>query len=331
MNSFINERHFKWAIGILLCIVIATVSYFLGQLFPIIGAVIFALLIGMLLRNVMPISSKSQQGVSFVVKSVLKLAIILLGATLSVQSIVSIGMQSIFVILLVVIGGIAITLAVGKLFNIESTLSLLIGSGTSICGATAISVVKGVVSAKESITAYAISTIFLFNIIATLVYPWIARMVELTPLQIGIWIGSAIHDTSSVVAVGFLLGDEIGEIATTVKLVRTLFILPLVLAIIFILVRKTKDEPVHYKQAFPIFIIGFVLMSVLYSFGIISDSVSAIFGQIAKFLVIIVMAGVGLQVDWRKFTELGSKPLLVGMIASLFVAIISFTYVWFFV
>ncbi|TYS71003.1 putative sulfate exporter family transporter [Sutcliffiella horikoshii] len=312
--------------GILLILVISLMAKLLGGFFPSIGGVLFALLIGIIIRNSVELNEKYNIGISTVVKKWLKVAIVLLGATLSFNSILDIGAQSILVIILVVSGGIAVTLLVGKLMKIDKMLALLIGVGTSICGATAISVFKGVVQAKEAIVAYAISTIFFFNILATFLYPVLGQWLQLSIIQMGIWAGTSIHDTSSVVAVGYLLGDEVGEVATTVKLVRTLFILPLVLAISFIMVRR-NDNTQSLKGAFPVFILGFLFMSGLYSTGLITEAVSRYVGSIAKFLIIMVMAGVGLQVRWKNIRSLGLKPFVVGFIASVFVGVTSLLFV----
>lgn len=317
---------YKLIPGILLVLIISIAAKLLGGLFPSIGGVLFALLIGIIIRNIFELNDKYNIGIEVVVKKWLKVAIILLGATLSFGNILDIGAQSIIVILLVVTGGIAVTLLVGKLMKIDKMLSLLIGVGTSICGATAISVVKGVVQAKEAIVAYAISTIFFFNILATFLYPVLGQWLQLSVTQMGIWAGTSIHDTSSVVAVGYLLGDETGEVATTVKLVRTLFILPLVLAISFIMVRR-NDSTQSLKGAFPVFILGFLLMSGMYSTGIISQSISGYMGSIAKFLIVMVMAGVGLQVRWKSIRSLGMKPFIAGFIASVFVGVTSLLFI----
>ncbi|WP_100333812.1 YeiH family protein [Bacillus alkalisoli] len=317
--------------GIGLSFLIAIVAYFIGIAFPAVGGVIIALLIGIIVRNTVRLPSSFETGILFVVKILLKVAIILLGATLSISSMIQAGTQSIIPILLVVVGGTVIAILIGKIFRINNTLSLLIGVGTSICGATAISVVKSVVQAKEAIIAYAITTIFLFNIIATITYPLIGQWLQLSAVEFGIWIGTSIHDTSSVVAVGYLIGDEVGEVATTVKLVRTLFILPLVLILSIIFTRKTTAQKFSFKQAFPIFIVGFLVMSFLYSFEIIPEHVSITLGMIAKFIIVMVMAAVGLQVNWSKFKSLGVKPILVGLIASVFVASVSLWYVLVFI
>ncbi|WP_060666253.1 YeiH family protein [Bacillus sp. CHD6a] len=315
--------------GILLILVISLIAKLLGGFFPSIGGVLFALLIGIIIRNSFELNEKYNIGISTVVKKWLKIAIVLLGATLSFGSILDIGAQSILVIVLVVSGGIAVTLLVGKLLKIDKILALLIGVGTSICGATAISVVKGVVQAKEAIVAYAISTIFFFNILATFLYPVLGQWLQLSIMQMGIWAGTSIHDTSSVVAVGYLLGDEVGDVATTVKLVRTLFILPLVLAISFIMVRR-NDNTQSLKGAIPFFIFGFLFMSGMYSTGLITEAVSGYMGAIAKFLIIMVMAGVGLQVRWKNIRGLGLKPFVAGFIASVFVGVTSLLFVLYF-
>ncbi|MCG1020210.1 YeiH family protein [Sutcliffiella horikoshii] len=316
------KRAIKWIPGIILVLSIAGIAKIFGHFFPSIGGVLFALLIGIILRNSLNIDEKYTEGIDLIVKKWLKVAIILLGATLSFRSILDIGAQSILVILFVVAGGILVTLLVGKFLKIDQTLSLLIGAGTSICGATAISVLKGVLHARESVVAYAISTIFFFNILATFLYPVLGQWLHLSALQMGIWAGVSIHDTSSVVAVGYLLGDDVGEVATTVKLVRTLFILPLVLAISFIAVRRSEGTT-SFKAAFPLFIIGFLFMSGAYSIGVIPENVSDYLGMTAKFLIVMVMAGVGLQVQWKNIKGLGMKPFVAGFVAALFVGVFS--------
>ncbi|MCA1031236.1 putative sulfate exporter family transporter [Bacillus timonensis] len=328
MNSSMIDKIYRtipgWTLGFLFLVLIAYVAKILGLYFPVIGGVIFALLIGGMIRNTMGIHHSFEVGVSFVVKRILKLAIILLGASLSFGQIIQIGNQSIIIILAVVVGGIGFTIVLGKLLKVDSLLSLMIGVGASICGATAITALKGTIQAKETQTAYAISTIFFFNIIATVTYPFLGHLLNLTALQFGIWAGTSVHDTSSVVAVGYLFGQEAGDIATTVKLVRTLFLLPILLIIPLLFLKKegiSKRETII--KAFPWFIVGFVAMSIVNSFGFISVPVQTVLIDIAKYFILMVMAGVGLQVDIRQLFKLGYKPLLIGLIASVIVSGIS--------
>jgi uncharacterized integral membrane protein (TIGR00698 family) len=320
----------RWTAGIVLLLIIATIAHVFGKLFPLVGGVIFALIAGIVIRNLIGIRHVIfEDGVSFTVKRMLKVAIILLGATLSFGKILSIGGQSVLIILAVVVGGIGFTIIIGKLLKVDKILSLLIGVGASICGATAITALKGTINAREAQTAYAISTIFLFNLIATFLYPVIGHMLNMNPLQFGIWAGTAIHDTSSVVAVGYLYGNEAGDIATTVKLVRTLFLLPIIV-IIPMLFMKNNDHAgkASIKKVFPWFIIGFILMSIANSIGFIPTEAQHFLTSSAKYIILMVMAGVGLQVDFKKMKKLGLKPFIIGLFASVLVSVISLALIY---
>ncbi|MDF0728458.1 YeiH family protein [Cytobacillus sp. S13-E01] len=319
----------SWSSGIILLLLIATVSHFFGKLYPLFGGVIFALVIGIIIRNTFGLHIIFEDGISFTVQRMLKVAIILLGATLSFGQILQIGGQSFLTILAVVFGGIFFTILIGKLLKVDQLLSILIGVGTSICGATAITALKGTINAREAQTAYAISTIFLFNLIATFLYPVIGHFLNLNPLQFGIWAGTAIHDTSSVVAVGYLYGNEAGDIATTVKLVRTLFLLPIIILVPLLLVKNDNQAgKVSFKKVFPWFIVGFILMSLFNSVGFISEDVQSSLVSIAKYIILMVMAGVGLQVNLKKMMNIGIKPFAIGLFASVLVSIISLSLIF---
>ena len=203
--------------------------------------------------------------------------------------------------------GISVTYFVGKWLRIDKRLSLLIGIGTSICGATAISAIKGIVGAKEDETAYALSTIVFFNLIAFVTYPIIGHLLDMSDLSFGIWAGTAVHDTSSAVAVGYAFGDDAGEVATTVKLARTLFLIPVMFCLPFILRKKTTGES-QYKKAFPWFIFLFLAVSVLHTFGMIPVSLESFLKSSSKFMIIMVMAAVGLQVRIKDLIKLGLNP-----------------------
>ncbi len=318
-----------WFPGVMLLLFVAFIAKLLGESFPLLGGVVIAILLGAFIRNFLQISSVYENGIQFTLKRVLKFAIILLGTSLNFLEVAMIGANSIAVILTVVILGIFITIGIGKLLKIDPTLGLLIGIGTSICGATAITATKSVIDTKEIQTAYAITTIFLFNLIATFLYPWIAICFNMSETLFGIWVGTAVHDTSSVVAIGYMYGIEAGETATTVKLVRTLFLLPLMVFLGIWAQRKSviKSDSLSLagkiKKIVPWFIVGFIGMSVLNSFGLFPSAVTEGSVNVAKFLILMVMVGVGLQVDWKKLIHLGSKPLLTGLFASVFVSILS--------
>lgn len=311
----------SWLTGVLVVIVLAFIAKGLGELFPLVGSILFAILIGVLIRNGIGLQKRFEAGVNFTLKKMLKFSIILLGVSLSFSQVLLIGKQSLLVILIAVLLGIVLAVIFGKLLNINHNISLLIGIGTSICGATAISCAKGVVDSKEEETAYAISTIVLFNLIAFFVYPVVGHLIDLTPTQFGIWAGTAVHDTSSAVAVGYLYGDVSGQTATTVKLVRTLFLLPILM--LLPLLTKGQGEKANLKKAFPWFLLGFIALSLFNSFGIVPAELKEWMLIIAKFIIVMVMVAVGLQVNIKQFVLLGVKPLLIGFIASSTVAVVS--------
>ena len=313
----------KWSSGVLLLLCIAGVSKYLGTLFPLVGSILFAIMIGIVINNTTGVHEVFQPGLSLTLKKLLKAAVVMLGVSLSFADILYIGRQSFLIILVSVILGIVITVWFGKLLKMDRKLALLIGVGTSICGATAISAVKGVIDSDDNETAYAISVIVFFNLIAFFLYPVIGHILDLTATSFGIWAGTAVHDTSSSIAVGYVYGNEAGQVATTVKLARTLFLLPLILVLPILLRNEKQKGSQAAKKAFPWFVLLFLGVSVINSFVVIPAAAEEIVTDTAKFIIIMVMGAVGLQVNLKQFAKLGFKPLIAGLVASLAVSVIS--------
>lgn len=322
-----QDRNIKWKnrlSGMTLVVVIALGANYLGNLFPLIGSILFAIIIGLIIRNTWGVPIKFETGLNFVISKVLKIAVIFLGVSLNLNAIVTIGQQSLLVVITSVILGIGLTYWFGRLLKLDRTLTLMIGIGTSICGATAISCVKGVLEAKDDETAYAISTIVFFNLLAFFVYPFVGHILHFDSMSFGIWAGTAVHDTSSAVAVGFAYSNEAGNVATTVKLARTLFLLPVILILPSLTGKQNKGTIKHsLKSAFPWFIMWFLLMSILNTLGLFPTWFQGLSNDGAKFMIVMVMAAVGLQVNLKGFAKLGFKPFLTGLFASTAVSIIS--------
>jgi uncharacterized integral membrane protein (TIGR00698 family) len=313
----------KEAAGLLTILFISVVAKGLGSWFPLVGSLLFAILIGILLKNTFALPASWTPGIQFTLKRLLKVAIVFLGTGLSLFEILNIGKSALWIIFISVAIGISVTYIVGKCLGIHPRISLLIGIGTSICGATAISAVKGIIGAEENETAYALSTIVFFNLIAFISYPVIGHLLGLTQTSFGIWSGTAVHDTSTAVAVGYMYGEHAGGIATTVKLARTLFLIPIIFLLPFIFKNEIPSEGSSYKQAFPWFILLFLGVSVLHTFGVIPGFLEETLKSFSKFMIIMVMASVGLQVSLKDLSKLGLKPLLTGLIASVSCAVIS--------
>lgn len=327
----IKKRSFwfpKESWGIILIFFISLAAKGLGTWFPLVGSLLFAIFIGAVFQNTLKLPSTINPGIQFTIKKMLKLAIVFLGVSLSLTDILIIGQKALWIIFLSVSIGILVTYFVGKLMGIDKRLSLLIGIGTSICGATAISCVKGIVGSKDNETAYALTTIVFFNLIAFVTYPIIGHLIPLSEVSFGIWAGTAVHDTSSAVAVGYAYGEKAGEVATTVKLARTLFLIPLMFCLPFIL--KNNEGTTNksdYKKAIPWFVLLFLGVSLLHTFELIPVVFETYMKSSSKYIIIMVMAAVGLQVKIKDIIQLGFKPLLTGLIASLTCAVISLFFI----
>lgn len=303
-------------------IAIAIAAYFLGRSLPLIGGPVIAVVIGILVRPLIRRFEPFAQGVSFSSKGFLQLSIVLLGLNLSLAQIGASGWQS----LPVMIGTLFILLLaaypLGKLLRIDSVLRTLITIGTAICGASAIAAVSMVIDAGETEIAYAIATVFLFNILAVLVFPPLGHLMALSDHAFGLWSGTAINDTSSVVAAGFAYSPEAGSEAVIVKLTRTTLIIPIVIALAVRRAIRMRgvQTALPWRQIVPWFILWFILAAGLNSLGIIPPAVHQPAGMAALFLIIVALAGVGLSVDFKKMRDTGPAPLLLGLLLWLLIA-----------
>ena len=237
--------------GVLLAMLIAFVSQYLEGLMPIhlIGASVIALFIGMILNAIFNLDV-FKDGLVFTSKKILKFAIILLGAGLNIQTILNVGSMSLavmFFTLLTCFGG---GYFIGKALGLDWKLSNLISAGTGICGGSAIAAIAPVIDADDKSIAYAMSATFIFDMIMILAFPFMGHWLGLSDVAYGLWAGTAVNDTSSVVAAGYAYSEAAGDFATMVKLTRTLTIIPVVLAFAYINIRVKQKEQASYKNTF---------------------------------------------------------------------------------
>ncbi|MDF2611493.1 MAG: putative protein family, partial [Lachnospiraceae bacterium] len=199
--------------------------------------------------------------------------------------------------------------------------------GTSICGGSAIAATAPVIGADDQDIAFSISTIFLFNIIAVFIFPTLGRALGLSDLGFGMWAGTAINDTSSVVAAGYTFSDVAGDYATIVKLTRTLMIIPITLFLAFYQMKKgkTSGEKVNYSIAkiFPWFVIGFLITAIINSAGILPSTIPSFLNSFGKFGIITAMAAIGLNTNLKKLIKNGLKPIALGLSCWFVVAVVS--------
>ena len=216
----------KYFPGIGLSFVIALLSIFLGQVFPLFGSSVFAILLGILLNHFWKIPQKFRQGLAFSGKKLLQYSIILLGFSLSISKVSATGLSSLKISIITILMAFLSAYAVGRFLGMSKVLTLLIGFGTAICGGSAIAAASPVLEAKEEEIALSISTIFFFNILAVFIFPFLGHLMQMSATTFGTWAGTAINDTSTVVAAGYSYSQTAGDLATIVKLSRALMIVP---------------------------------------------------------------------------------------------------------
>jgi len=316
-------------LGLVAVALIAAAAQLAGSLAPVVGAPVLALVAGLVVRNTVGSSAVLRGGVDFTLKRLLRLAIVLFGATLSFVQVLTIGTGSALVIAATIVLALGLVAALGRALRAPGGLVSLIGVGTAICGATAIITVGPIIESGEEDIAFAVTTVFLFNMLAVLVYPLLGRVLALPDTVFGIWAGTAIHDTSSVLAAAFAFSEPAGQVATVVKLTRTLALVPL--AVIYGLVHGAKRRARHGSargrvdlvKIFPWFVLWFVLAAVMNTFHLFGATAIRWASLVGRFLVVMVMAAVGLSADLGRMRQIGLGPFYVGLAASVIVAVVS--------
>jgi len=254
--------------GVLLATSIAVTAEWIHEMIVVggekpVSGVIIAIIIGALISNSFNIKAQIAPGVNYIMSKVLKAAIILLGLSLSFMVVIRTGALALVVIVITVTLAIVLTYWIGHKLGLPGKLAALIAIGTAICGATAIVSTAPVIEAEDEDITYAVATITIFGILAIFVYPILGKLMLLNDLQFGTWAGVAVHETAQVVAAGFAFSSEAGEIATVVKLTRTVLLAPLVLIVGVIYARKNQGQcgEINYLKIFPWFVVGFLLMA----------------------------------------------------------------------
>ncbi len=314
--------------GILLCLAIAVLCFFLGKQFPIVGGPVFAIIVGMILAMLIKDKSAFGAGITFTSKKVLQYAVILLGFGLNLSVIVQTGAQSLPIILATITTSLIIAFVLCKVMKVPSKISCLVGVGSSICGGSAIAATAPVIDADDEEVAQAISVIFLFNVLAAIIFPYFGAWVGFQGSEaFGIFAGTAVNDTSSVTATAstwdsiYGFGTATLDKAVTVKLTRTLAIIPITLALAFYRMRKEKAQnkegkKLEWKKIFPMFILYFVLASVITTVATnvfeVSAEVFKPLKELSKFFIIMAMAAIGLNTNVVKLVKQGGKPIFMG-------------------
>lgn len=314
--------------GILVCLCIAVPSWFLGNAFPIIGGAVIAIIAGMIITMFIKDKSPLEAGIKFTSKKILQWAVVLLGFGLNLNVIVQTGKQSLPIIISTIATSLIIAFVLCKVMHIPGKISTLVGVGSSICGGSAIAATAPVINADDEEVAQAISVIFFFNVLAAIFFPTFGKLLgfsTVTGEAFGIFAGTAINDTSSVTAAASTwdtmwgLGSATLDTAVTVKLTRTLAIIPITLVLAFIRAGSQKtgegQKKVSLKQIFPMFILYFVAASIITTIAVslgVNASVFSPIKTLSKFFIVLAMSAIGLNTNIIKLIRTGGKPIFMG-------------------
>ena len=317
---------------------LAVVAVVLGRLVPVVGGPVFGIVLGVLVGLLVPAvrSERCRPGYDFASKNLLQLSIVVLGTGLSLQQVVRVGGGSLPVMLGTLVVALGGAWLFGRLLGVRGDTQTLIGVGTAICGGSAIAAATAAIGAKRSSVAYALATIFTFNVVAVLAFPPLGHLLGLSAESFGLWAGTAINDTSSVVAAGYAYGPEAGDQALVVKLTRSLMLVPIVLGLVILKSRREAKKNVSlgakkglpWRRMVPLFLLGFIAAAGLRSAGLIPSGWQPNLSLFATFLITSALVGIGLSLRPSELRTAGVRPLLLGAILWVSVALASLGLQW---
>lgn len=326
--------------GLLVCLGISIPAWLLGEAFPVIGGPVIAILFGMVIALCWTDQGKAAEGIKFTSKIILQAAVVLLGFGMNLGVILKTGGQSLPIIICTISVSLLLAWGLHKWLKIPFNISTLVGVGSSICGGSAIAATAPVIDADDDEVAQAISVIFFFNVLAAIFFPMLGKAIGFDTLHgdaFGIFAGTAINDTSSVTAAAatwdsmFKLGTATLDKAVTVKLTRTLAIIPITLALAFMRAKQARKDGSHangfsFKRAFPTFILYFILAAVITTIATSLGVKAAVFiplKTLSKFLIVMAMAAIGLNSNLIKLVKSGGKPILLGGVCWIGITLVS--------
>ncbi len=315
--------------GILICLLIAIPSWLLGKSFPLIGGPVIAIIAGMIITVIWEEKGKAEAGIKWTSKVILQSAVVLLGFGMNLGVIFETGKQSLPIIICTITSSLVIAWIMKKVLKVSSNTSILVGVGSSICGGSAIAATAPVIDADDDEIAQSIAVIFFFNVLAAIFFPILGKAIGFDTVHgdaFGIFAGTAINDTSSVTAAAstwdsmWQLGSETLNKAVTVKLTRTLAIIPITLGLSLLRAKKNgkdgkESKNFSLKRAFPMFILYFVIAAVITTICLHMGVDAAVFRpvkELSKFMIIMAMAAIGLNSNVIKLIKTGGKPIILG-------------------
>ena len=332
-----NKECCAFILGVAICFAVAALSVLAEKMIPgeLLGASIIALFMGTIINSFFH-PAWMKPALKFTSKKVLKVAIVLLGASLSVSTILSVGKMTFFVMLFTFAMCFGGGYFIRKIFGLNWKLSNLISAGTGICGGSAIAAIAPVIDADDKDIAFAMSSTFLFDMVMIALYPLMGKALGMSDIAYGIWAGTSVNDTASVVASGYAFSEVAGDFATMVKLTRTIAIIPTVLVFAYIGTRIKQKElkaanngrKVDLMKIIPWFIGGFLLLAIFNSVGFIPIAASAVMKSTSKFLMVSALAAIGLSTSITDFKKAGLAPMFYGITIDTLVTLTALGVIW---
>jgi uncharacterized integral membrane protein (TIGR00698 family) len=296
----------------------------------VVSAVAIAIVLGVLLRNLIGLPEACRPGVGLAVKRLLRIGIALLGAQLSLAQILTTGGAAILVVAVCIVLAVIVVRFVSMRMGLSDRLGTLLGVGTSICGVSAIVATAPAIEARQEETSLAVATITVFGLLAVVIYPLLGRLLGLSDAFFGTWAGTAVNDTSQVVATGLIYSQRAGEVATVVKLTRNLFMAPVIVVLSAWYLRRGQGAggrgqgKIPIKNAVPAFVLGFVAMAVLNTLGVFPPAALVAIKTASSWLIVVALAGVGVETNLASLRTIGFRPFYAGLCAAAFMAVVSF-------
>jgi uncharacterized integral membrane protein (TIGR00698 family) len=312
--------------GLLLASSVAISAYLVRQLpgMATFSPLILAIVIGIAFHNLVGTPSAAKAGVTFSLRRLLRIAIILLGLQLTISQVIEVGGRGIGIIAATLVATFAFTVWMGKWLGVDRKLAQLIAAGTSICGASAVIATNTVTNAHDEDVAYAVACVTVFGSVAMFSYPLLPGLLHLDPHAFGLWSGASIHEIAQVVAAAFQDGQKAGQFGTIAKLSRVMLLAPVVIALGLMARRTGKDDPdasvSSARPPMPWFVLGFVALVGINSLITIPAATKMWIAAVTTFLLSVALAAMGLETDIRKLMAKGIRPALLGALAFLFIA-----------
>lgn len=296
-------------------------AYGIGELVPGLSSLVWALVLGAFVATVFKLPGRVDGGIRFAAKPVLKFGVVLLGFQISLAQAISLGPRVILVVVLTLPVTFGAAVLLGRWLGLSAKLSLLIGTGSAICGASAIAAMNGVVEAKEEDVGFAVATVTLFGTIAVFAIPAFAvGVVGLPPEAAGVWAGASVHEVGQVVAAAAPLGNGALETATLVKLTRVALLAPSILIVGWLLRSRNSSADGGSLQVVPLFVLGFLVALVVRSSGVLPQEIIEAIISLGVLLLTLALSGLGLNLSIRNMIGLGWRPLGLGFTVSVIVA-----------